>query len=304
MTNNCKYCNKEFKSSQSRSCHYKKSSQFCDKIRLKQTCNICNTILLYGDSMFSHQQLCRQDSVEFKTIETVKQEYEHQISRIETGKQRDVEQLQKELQELKLQIKLLENDKQRDKEQIKTFKEMYENLAEKCALKDTTSTTTINNNSKNTFNQVVQLLETGGPINLNKERIEHIFNTNYTERDFRKGIEGLADFTAKHIIKNDDGHPTYAVTDRSRNKYKYMDDNGSIVNDSNAEIILNAINGPAINKIRTDIWNPENTFVPPEHEHDYSYEYDKYTSMRDTYNSIDGMVGNPIPFCSKLSKNI
>jgi len=300
MSFNCDYCNKFLKSRSSLRKHSKTPPKSCVKIRNNNTCSICNKILLYTECLESHERHCSYikalPSINEKNIES---KYEHKIHRLELEKKRDVEKLQHELDELKQQNMLLENDK----EHLQTFKDMYEKLAEKCALKDTT-TTNINNSSKNTYNQIVQLLETGGPLDLSKERIDSIFQQKYTAIDFRKGVAGLADFTAKHIICNNEGDPNYAVSDRARHKYKYMDDGGNIINDSNAEHVLNAINGPAIHKIKSDIWNPNDAFVPPEHDNDYSYEIDKYNQMRETYNSIDTMKDNPVPFCSKLSQKI
>jgi len=225
--------------------------------------------------------------------------YEHKMKRMELEFSKKIKQIEDAKQQverdLNQKILLLENDK----EHLETFKEMYDNLAITCANKDTHVT---NNHSKNTYNQVLQILETAGPLDLSQERLKSICDTEYTTHYFRRGIAGLADFTAKHIITNEGGEKAYAVSDRSRHHYKYMLGDGSIQSDSKAENVLDAIHGPVMNKINNNIW-VRNTPVP-EDSLDFDFDMEKHASMNEAYDTINTIKDHQSKFCNYLSNKL
>jgi hypothetical protein len=76
------------------------------------------------------------------------------------------------------------------------------------------------------------------PFNLNEEKARAIFDANYNESYFLDGPKGLARFVNELVLKTNDGETIYACFDRSRNVFKYKDENGNYIKDIKAKKLI------------------------------------------------------------------
>ena len=77
----------------------------------------------------------------------------------------------------------------------------------------------------------------GSILSLSKELIKETFDKNYTLEDFFGSQKALADFTNKHFLRGKD-NPLYLCTDKSRQKFVYIDEQHQETEDINAEIMI------------------------------------------------------------------
>ena len=102
---------------------------------------------------------------------------------------------------------------------------------------------TTQNNNKQTINkQTINL----APFNLNEAKARAIFDANYDETYFLDGPKGLAKFVNKLVLKTNDGETIYACFDRSRNVFKYKDEDGQYIKDIKAKKLIEIIYPAAV----------------------------------------------------------
>jgi len=307
---NCKFCNSFFKTSETLRKHSKKPPVYCQKIRQENTCHSCSKVLHFDQPMDVHLKGCH---LYLRTEATRLCELEKKSSQRELDHQKFIyenklRQLQKEVDEEKklrdrVEVQLQEtiirlSETKTEKEKIS---EKYEKLALTCASKDT-STTIHHNNSRNTVNQLVNYLESVEPLNLNKDRIESIVNSQYTKKHLMGGQRGLANFVADNLLKNEENKTTYVTTDRSRGVCKYLTEDGTVRTDTKAENVIDVVYEPVLSKIKNDIFDPTDRY-------DGSYdsdddEYINHTRMRNKYRSIQDLKHNSADFYKQLSSKI
>ena len=76
----------------------------------------------------------------------------------------------------------------------------------------------------------------------------------YTERDFKQGQKGLAEYLYKNIFKTPDEKLMIACCDTSRKKFKILDIRGNIKEDIHAHFLCEKLKVP-VKTISTEIYN-------------------------------------------------
>ena len=77
-----------------------------------------------------------------------------------------------------------------------------------------------------------------------QEKVDENFKLEHVE----DGIKGVARFTSKYIIPEEDGVKSYQCTDRSREVFLYKDSDGVVQKDIEARKLKKAIKYPIIKK--------------------------------------------------------
>ena len=167
-----------------------------------------------------------------------------------------------------------------------------------CASKDTSSTV-VNNNSRNTVNQIVTYLESVGPLNLDKDRVKSIVDTQYTKKYLMGGQKGLANFVSDNVLKNADNKITYISSDRSRNTFKFLSEDGSVQTDTRGESVIDVLYDPVMNKIESEIYNPNEPYGGSYDSDDD--EYINFQMIQDKYRQVKRLKTDPSDFYKQLS---
>ena len=107
------------------------------------------------------------------------------------------------------------------------------------------STKITNNTTNNTTNNVTQILS---PFDLDQKDILCIIEEKLDENSFLNSQRGIAKFCVDNILKTEDGKMRMICTDPSRERFKYMDENGVIKEDIQARQFIEKIY-PPIHKI-------------------------------------------------------
>jgi len=122
------------------------------------------------------------------------------------------------------------------KTQVKQLVEEVIQLKEK-------PTTIINNNTNNTDNSIKTVIHNYSSIlDYKPEAITETFRKHYNsiEHLLKSDQRQLADMTVKHVLSGTE-QPLYFVTDRSRNKFIYTDQENNEQEDSNATILRSLV---------------------------------------------------------------
>lgn len=122
------------------------------------------------------------------------------------------------------------------KKQVKQLAEEVIQLKEK-------PTTIINNNTNNTDNSVKSVIHNYSSIlDYKTESITETFKKHYNtvEHLLKTDQKHLADMTVKHVLSGKE-QPLYFVTDRSRSKFIYTDQENNEQEDANATILRSLV---------------------------------------------------------------
>lgn len=197
----CHYCKKKL-SSKSALNQHQKNTKYCLKIQGKNVtkgaypCTYCKKDFYNKHHLINHQDSCKANTPMIQKFRKQIQSYRQQICVFQQ------------------QIATLEDNKE-------SYRQAYEELAKTCAQRPTSTTNnTINNN---TLNLAV--------FNKTQEDIKRIIEEKFGRHHLLEGQKGAADFVCSHILDDEDGHPQYIVTDRSRGNCKYKLTDGEIVTD-------------------------------------------------------------------------
>ena len=285
----CKFCNTEFKTTRSLDTHVYRKPNYCLKIREKNKCSGCLHVIPFLD-VESHKAECL--SLRHQTerrVEISKHVEDKAIYQIENDK------LKAEIQTLKSQLRrktyemLTMKDEYEDR--LSKTEERYEKLSIICAKKETVTNTTINNNQ--TTNQVNQyLIDQASPLVLDPIKLQALFDSNYTEDHFNRGLKGLADFTTQHILTNKDGNKIYVMTDMNRHTFSYLDSDGKVKKDKQATHLINGIRPPCIKTIEDKMFDTV-TYREQEYPDSEAKNFQKYIDVKNINNK---------EFCKELTE--
>lgn len=299
---NCIYCNHEFRNK----CTLRKHSQkvipaYCLKIRKENTCKSCKIILHFGERMSDHIQSCdiHKRSTTIKLLELEKKVEEDTLVHQKFIYDHKIKTLETELAESKKQNIILTTQLNSVNLQLDLIRKDHQELALTCAKKETTTSTVINNSRNNTTNNIVNYLETVGPLNLDKDHVKAIVDASYTKSHLLGGQKGLANFVAENITKNEQDQLAYVSSDQSRGTFKYLLCDGSVKTDTKAGDVINVLYDPVMNKIKTVIFDPSIPF-----DGDYDSENDDYVNYQRLYSKfqqVHHLKINPTDFCKHLS---
>ena len=100
---------------------------------------------------------------------------------------------------------------------------------------------TIQTNNANTTTNVTQILT---PFNLSDDDILAIVQHKLDENSFLNSQKGVAKFCVENILKDEDGKMRMICTDPSRERFKYMDENGVVKEDIKARQFIQKLYPP------------------------------------------------------------
>lgn len=179
------------------------------------------------DYNYEVEQLKKEHSDTIKEqIEKITQVHRDETKEMSFETQLKYNELQTRYDELSKQ-----HDKTISKLEIKISQcdSFIQMLAREGSNKPTTTTTnTVNNNIRNVLSSEYTLDK------LESTHIEETLREHYTERDFCNGQKALAEFCVKKLIKTTDGKMMLCCSDMSRKKFKILDMNGNIKDDTEA----------------------------------------------------------------------
>jgi hypothetical protein len=145
------------------------------------------------------------------------------------------------------------------------IKEITEKTIQKAIDKPTyDQRSTTNSNNKMIDNRTLNMI----PMNLTQEYLLKTLEDKFTENHLMQGQKGLADFFVEYVLISQDGKYLMKCTDPSRKTFIYIDNEGRIQKDVNADKFTRMINGPVkkvSKKIYDDIYDRySNNYNPDE----------------------------------------
>ena len=183
---------------------------------IEHVCKACDKRFTRKSSLDDHLKICKSH------IPSV-----HDLQKLLGEKVREIFLIKKELE---LSTQTIEELR---KENSEYRKEMFI-LASKSVTNITTKTT---NNTQN-------LIVSDWRREVIQEKIEENFKLEHVE----EGLKGVARFTSKYIIPDEDGIKRYQCTDSSGEVFMYKDSDGIIQKDIGARKLKNVITEPIIKK--------------------------------------------------------
>jgi len=251
--NKCELCGKTFSCKSSLILH-SNSSKSCGTKSHK--CSFCNKLFTRKQNLELHLNICKEktkDDIhtneELKLIiilkdNELKTKDEEHTKKIEVqdayyDKLIVAETVSKE--KLKVEFR---SYKEQSEKQIEKLEKIIEGLHDKMIkLAATKSASTVNNNTTNniTLNMFIT-----------PEFVKLQASTHLTYEHFANGFKGIANFIHDFVLVNSVGRLVYACYDKARHILRYRDDNGTEIDDIDAEKLI-AIVGPPIREKYTKI---------------------------------------------------
>jgi hypothetical protein len=222
----CEYCKQVLKSPGVLKKH-QNTAKYCLAKQNKQapveyTCSFCGTGFTLKSTLHSHLKICKANT-------PIVQD---QLQSLDE-KSRELFLLKKDLEYALQTIEV-------QKIQIESLQNRLQTLAEKAINRPTH----INNIGNKTTNNTQNLVMTDWRPEIIQEKVEENFKLEHVE----DGIKGVARFTFKYIIPEEDGVKSYQCTDRSREVFLYKDSDGIVQKDIEARKLKKAIKDPIIKK--------------------------------------------------------
>lgn len=201
----CEHCKNKFSSKTSLK-HHQRTAKYCLKIQniedKKFVCESCDKVLSTQHRLRTHMQICTQYNN--KNITEV---YEEKIETLKT-------QYEEKMGLMREEIKYL-------KEQIEKMRKEYSDVALKAVTRPTTNYKNIQIN--NYIKQMPPLTQEIIDTNVQNLTLEH----------HRMGEEGYAKYAMEFPLKG-----RIVCVDASRNKIKYKDEDGNIIEDLGFEMMM------------------------------------------------------------------
>jgi hypothetical protein len=224
----CKFCSKSFTSKQFLLSHTAK----------------CNDRVLQEQKIFFETNLQERKTLFDSKLQEQKTLFDSKLQEQKTLFDSKLQE-QKTFFESKLQEqKNLSESKLQEKDSvISIFKEQIAVLQDKLGFValEGARKPTIQTNNGNTTTSVTQILT---PFNLNDDDILSIVKHKLDENSFLNAQKGVAKFCVDNILKDEDGKMRMICTDPSRERFKYMDENGVVKEDIKARQFIEKLYPP------------------------------------------------------------
>ena len=126
---------------------------------------------------------------------------------------------------------------------VEIYKSDHECVQEIAKQPKINNNNTINNNNNKYMNIT--------PFMVSQRDVERVVNLNFTEDIFLEGQKGLADFTFKNLLLDDNGVSKYVCKDVNRGNFAYKNEKGDIEIDYKADNLINIIHNDLVKKSET-----------------------------------------------------
>lgn len=259
MTYECEFCNKTYKSIYSLKTH-QTTAKFCLNTRNTESndhkCEYCLKIFTTKNSLNIHNQSCKK-KIDYSYQSILKEEKEKLIDFYELKMKEKDKQNEKDKESIINAYKTIVTDKDRllkekDEQINKLLEEKNEliyklqnqvkDLADKAIDKPTyDQRNTTNTSTKTIDNRVLNMV----PMDITPEGLLKILQEKFTENHLMKGQRGVAEFCLENnILINSEGKFMMKCTDPSRKMFIYIDEDGKLQKDVNANRLTNMLNEP------------------------------------------------------------
>jgi hypothetical protein len=246
--NECKFCNKKF-SNKFNLKNHQNNAKYCLELRKQDNnnfrCLYCKKNLSSKWSLDNHLDNC--------------------VNRLNT----EIELKDKEIIQYKNYIEKLENQ---NRQLLIEMKDLALKAIEKPTYGEYTENRSItNSNNKMIDNRVLNMI----PMNLTQNQIEETIGSKYTESHFMKGQKGVAEFCLKNILTSPDKKLMLKCTDPARKVFIYVDDEGKIQKDINADKFIGLIEEPVKKASKQIYLNIQDRYENPDEEEGYVVDDDR-----------------------------
>lgn len=200
----CQYCHNKFSSKSSINNHQKKT-KYCLQLQGKDvssefTCEFCLSVFTAKVGLQYHYKICKaNNSVVVQNLCNLQEEVKSLKTKLSEALRREKDYIRRE----------------------KELREDYAKLAAISAIKPTTTNNTTNNLNLRVFDKT-------------QDDIKKIVDENYDRTYLIQGQMGVAKFTHKHVLTDEeDQTPIYVITDKNRGNGKYKLSDTEVVSDHN-----------------------------------------------------------------------
>ena len=235
----CEFCGKNFSNKGSLSTH-RKSAKYCLKKRekiepteIRIDCKYCLKNFTSLQTKKSHEEKCVSRSV----------------SDIESLYKSKIEEKDKLITLKDQEIAFLKQQVERQTVEIENFKQQVATIALEGVKKHSVS---------NTSNHIMNILS---PLDFNDEKINSIVEDTLDETYFLDSQKGIAKFCYDNLIQTPDGKRRLVCSDPVRERYKYIDGKGNLLEDIQARKFIEKVAKPIIDvskKVHRDLKNKYN----------------------------------------------
>lgn len=283
-THECNFCNKKFSNKFTLKNH-QLNAKYCLEIRKQDnnnfTCMYCKKNLSSKWSLDNHDDFC------VDKYKILLQKKDDKINE----QQNYINQIEKQNTELLNQIK-----------DLARFAIEKPNYVTNNELSDNRTINNSNSNNKMIDNRVLNMV----PMNLTQDSIHQALENKFTENHLMKGQKGLAEFCIEHILITPERKMLMKCTDPSRKTFVYIDEEGKIQKDINADRFTKMISEPVNNvtrKIFKDLQdryfetlnNANNNDEDTNDEERLSYATDKVVEITSLKSNNNEFIKNLIP---------
>jgi len=230
----CCYCKKTYSNEYTLRTH-QTTTRVCIKIQQSQgvsnakfySCSICNKECTSKSNLDNHYETCK------KTYIRIEKKFNTRFGKLIEEKEDELEQKDSDLRNQKDEYEFelrLKNEKIRDLEKLlKQQEARIEKISNKIS-KSNNNNSNSNNNSNNHITNNITINKFMSP-----ERVEEYFKTHYNMETLLGGQKALARMVVDGFIKDKD---TYHCTDRSRQKFIFVDENGNRIEDTDCQLVI------------------------------------------------------------------
>ena len=274
---NCEYCNTKL-STKSNLNYHQKNNKMCLTVQQRESnneikielvnCEFCNDFFS-EQNLLRHLKKCKTKPI----IEKIKKEKDIEIEKIKKEKDIEIEKIKKEMDKL-----TFENISLKTENNI--FSRGHEEIFNLARQPKITKNTNINVKN-NFFNDT--------------EKVKEIIYSKLDRFDIAAGQKGIAQFTAKNLLKNEDGLLNYVCTDPSRGIFNLLDENGEIEKDVKASKLTNLLFESGLKNKTIDIgeslWTKE----------DGTHDGEKFRMYQEPIYEIRTMMSDNSKFRNELA---
>lgn len=285
----CEFCKTNCKNLYNLNLHLTKSKK-CLKIRglqlnTKYVCNGCNTMYSNNANLNIHKESCKEFAL-FQLEEKFKSEIDKLKEENQSLKQyneKTIFDMKQHYEKVVLDMKqnyeksisdiaqLHEKEKLFLQKQLDRIHNSYDNIAKEAVNRPTTTNNTVNNirNILSTKHTIDQLLH---------DDLILVFKKSLTEDVLLGGQPAIAKICSENIVQTTDNKMLICCTDKSRDKFKYMDSNGNIKEDFQARHFTSKIIKP-LEEVGQEVYDTAITTITEQKNELGPIEYGKKDSL-------------------------